>query len=87
MSRPVCNYELSPSVLRAIATVASCHENFINVHGMRRSQAMSELKAWADRLASVEPEASGLWFNVSTRKIFGRQVVVWGINGPSRPTE
>ena len=79
MSRAIRKPPLSTAALREIISQASHTEKHLNLGDETRKSAMKFLDAWASAIPEVYPEATGLWFNISKRKVFGRYLVVWGI--------
>lgn len=79
MSRCIRKPTLPPAALREIISNASHIEKHLNLGDETRKSAMKALDAWASVIPEAYPEATGLWFNISKRKVFGRYLVVWGI--------
>ena len=85
MSRCISKPPLPSHVLYWIVSTACNAEQAMAFKDLTRPQAIKNLKTWAEVIADAHPEAKGLWYNVSKRKIYGKYLVVWGIGEHVKP--
>lgn len=71
---------LEPAALRAVASLCAYAERHLNLGDFTRKSALALLNTEAKTLRDIHgPQLDRLWFNISTKKVYGRHLVVWGV--------